>query len=248
MGAPLDDITFHIHSPYANNSPEYREQTSLQNFVGDLYLQKMRGYKPPHTGRINLLSSNPVTTYSFWKIGSIVSILIDFNRDLYESLDEYGRCRYLLDIIQTAMFQLTEAYNWDWSVFERAYQEILDSNFAFKLDTPSKKSRDGKKAGWLSIEKTKTVTTVYAHVQYESTILKVRLLEKENGWWYDYAYLLAKHAKWKDGERFGVFYVEGALEIYYSLAHNRLFLLQEGEEVQAIDYEKLSRRVPRVHL
>lgn len=133
MGAPLDDITFYIHTPYANNSPEYREQTSLQNFVADLYLQKMHGYKPPHTGRINLLSSNPVTTLPFWKIGSIVSILIDFNRDHYELLDKYGRYRYLLDIIQAAMCQLTEAYNWNWAVFERAYQEILDSNMKVLL-------------------------------------------------------------------------------------------------------------------
>lgn len=83
----------------------------------------MYGYKPPNTGRINLLSTNPVSTYPFWKNGSIVSILIDFDRADYESLDKYGQYHYILDIIQKAMFRLSEVYNWDRSVFENYWRK-----------------------------------------------------------------------------------------------------------------------------
>jgi len=47
MGTPFSDIT--LYTPTSNNvgTPEYIEQVSLQNFVSDLYVQNMNGYKPP---------------------------------------------------------------------------------------------------------------------------------------------------------------------------------------------------------
>jgi len=36
MGAPFSDITLYIPTPYSNDSPQYWEETSLENFVSDL--------------------------------------------------------------------------------------------------------------------------------------------------------------------------------------------------------------------
>ena len=54
MGVPFSDIT--LYNPTVNTvgTLEYIEQVSLQNFVSDLYVQNMNGYKPPKTSRITI--------------------------------------------------------------------------------------------------------------------------------------------------------------------------------------------------
>ena len=54
MGAPFSDITLYLPTPHTVGTPEYYEQTSLENFISDLYVQKMNGYKPPKTSRITI--------------------------------------------------------------------------------------------------------------------------------------------------------------------------------------------------
>jgi len=49
MGRPFSDITLYTPGPYSVGTPEYIEEVSLQNYVSDLYVQKMYGYKPPKT-------------------------------------------------------------------------------------------------------------------------------------------------------------------------------------------------------
>ncbi|WP_315815077.1 hypothetical protein [Paraflavitalea speifideaquila] len=41
MGRPFDDITLYLPTPYANSTPEYWEETSLHNYISDLYVRKM---------------------------------------------------------------------------------------------------------------------------------------------------------------------------------------------------------------
>ncbi len=40
MGAPFSDITLYLPTPHTVGTPDYYEQTSLENFVSDLYVQK----------------------------------------------------------------------------------------------------------------------------------------------------------------------------------------------------------------
>ena len=54
MGAPFSDITLYTPTPHPVGTPEYWEDISLKNFVSDLYVQKMYGYKPPKTSRITI--------------------------------------------------------------------------------------------------------------------------------------------------------------------------------------------------
>ena len=80
-------------------------------------MQKMRGYKPPHTTRVCIQPEYFKIWDRTWKNGSIALIAIGFIRDKYESLDKHGKYRYILDIIQIAMLQLSDECNWDKSIY-----------------------------------------------------------------------------------------------------------------------------------
>jgi hypothetical protein len=54
MGAPFRDITLYTPTPFKVGTHEFIEEVSLINFVSDLYVQNMNGYKPPKTSRITI--------------------------------------------------------------------------------------------------------------------------------------------------------------------------------------------------
>ena len=238
MGRPFGDITLYAPTPYSNDSPQYWEETSLHSYISDLYVRNMRGYKPPNATRICIQPGFYGIWDRTWKNGSIFSIACEFSHDKYESLNTHGKYRYTLDIIQEAMIQLSQEYNWDKSVFQNAYQEILTSNFVFSIDYPKKMSRDKRKLANLRVEKTETMTFAYVIIENDKSIKKIKLFEKRNSYWYDCVYTLVQHSKWLDSNKFGIFYSKAPLEIFYSIDEERVFLLQSGAPVKEIEFSR----------
>jgi len=238
MGAPFSDITLYTPSPHKVGTPEFIAEASLQNFVSDLYVQKMYGYKPPKTSRITIQPAYHDIWDRTWKTGSIVAIAPYYSYDEYASLNKTGKYKYILDLIQGATLQLSDEYHWDKTVFEKAYNEVIESDFVFKIDYPTKISRDKKKVANLCIEKTETVTSVYVNIEINGTTIKAKLLDKENIWWYDCVYFLSRRNKWLDKNKFGISYDKGKIEIWYSIEDNEVGLFEDGNRVIEIDFKK----------
>ena len=238
MGAPFTDITIYSPTPYTVGTPEYLEETSLMNFVSDLYVQNMKGYKPPKISRITIQPAYHDIWNRTWKNGSIVAIAPFFSHEEFSSLEKSGKYKYVLDLIQTATTQLSDEYQWDKQVFENAYHKTLDCNFNFRIEHPSKQSKDRKKNGFFVIEKTETVTSAYVDIDINGTITTRKLFDKKNSWWYDCVYYLARHNKWFDNNRFGVGFGKGKIDIWYSLDKNEVKLYDNGQQVTEIDFRK----------
>lgn len=241
MGRLFSDITLYIPSPYLNGTPESREETGLFNFVSDLYVQNMNGYKPPHATRVTIQPAYYGVWDRSWKFGSIFAIALPFHREEFESLDRVGKYRYTLDMIQTAMTTIGAEQGWDNTVFASAYRAVIEGQFIFALDYPTKHSRDRKRTGHFRIENTETISSAYVVIQEGEATRKVKLFDKHNWHWYDGIYLLSKCAKWKDLNRFGINYGEGALEIWYSLDKNSVSYFQNGQPVEQVDFGKVFR-------
>lgn len=238
MGTPFTDITLYAPTAHKVGTPEYWEDVALQNFVSDLYLQKMHGYKPPKTSRVSIQPEYYNKWERPWMFGSVLSIAPYFSYDDYCALDKKGKYQYILDLIQASMLQSAETFGWDKAVFEKAYEEVVESDFAFQLSSQPKLSRDKKKAGYLLIEKTETVTSIFVVIEVDGTSIKQKLFDKKNSWWYDAAYTLAKNTKWFANDRFGIKYNKGQIEIWYSIEQNTVTLCEEGNEVKEINFKK----------
>ena len=238
MEVPFSDITLYTPIPHKNGTKEYIEDTNLQNFVSDLYVQMMHGYKPPETSRITIQPAYHNTWSRTWKTGSIVAIAPYYNYDDYATLDRKEKYRYILDVIQVATLQLSDEYKWDKGVFDKAYKEIIESNFHFKIPYPAKKSRNKKKVANLSIEKNETVTYVYANIESNGSNIKIKLFEKANVWWYDPAYVLARQSKWFNNDKFGICFRKKEVVIWYSIEENEVRLFENGNHVKEIDFKK----------
>ena len=239
MGRPFSDITLYIPTPYSNETPQYWEETSLHNFVSDLYVVKMHRYKPPKATRVCIQPGYFGIWEHTWKNGSIFSIACEFLRNKYESLDKRGKYRYILGMIQEAMIQLSNEHQWDKSVFERAYQEVIDCDFIFSIDFPKKMSRDRSRHANIRVEKTETLTFAYVIIETASSIKKIKLFEKRNNYWYDCVYPLAQHSKWIDLDKFGISFSKGGVEAFYSMEEDKVHLLQLGVPVHEIEFTKL---------
>ena len=238
MGAPFSDITLYAPSPFKVGTAGYIEETSLINFVSDLYVQNMNGYKPPKTCRITINPAFHEIWDGPWKNGSIASIAPFFSHDDFSSFDKPGKYKYILDLIQTATIQLSEEYNWDKAVFENAYMKTLESNFQFRIEYAPKRSRDRKKIGAFIIEKTETVTTAYVEIKINGSTTRKKLFDKKNSWWYDCVYYLARCNKWFDNDRFGIGFGKGKIDVWYSIEKKSVELCEDGQAVTEINFRK----------
>jgi hypothetical protein len=239
MGATFNDITLYAPTPYKNGTPEYWEDTSLINFVCDLYVQKMYGYKPPQATRVTLQPAFYNVWNRTWKNGSLFSIAPLFERDKYEAFDKAEKYRYILDIVHGSMVQLGGEYKWNTAVFESAYHEIINGDFTFIIEFDFKTSSDKKKKGRLVIEKTETASTAYAVIHSETNIVKAKLFEKRNWHSSDSIYEIAKHYKWIDKDRFGISIKALRFAVWYSLTDDNVLFEVKGEIIEDYDLKRM---------
>ncbi|MEO8712453.1 MAG: hypothetical protein ABI405_10040 [Parafilimonas sp.] len=228
MSRPFEDITLYAETRYKNNTPEYWEEVALQNYISDLYIIKMHGYKPPNTTRVSIVPSYYKIWNRTWKNGSLISIAPEFIYEKYLTLNKKEKYNYVLDIIHTSMIQLSKEYKWETSIFERAYKEVLESNFKFKIDYPSKMSRDKKKSAWLCIEKTEMLTSLYVIFSIDEQRKTFKLFDKRNWWWYDSIYKLVKTGKWLDNDRFGICYKPFEFMVWCSIKDHKVTFEKAG--------------------
>lgn len=243
MATSFNDISLYLETAHPTHSSEYWEETSLQNYISDLYVRKIHGYKPPNVTRVTMDASHYKEWGRPWKTGSLVLVAPRFVYDHFLSLDKQGKYQYILDVIQEGMTQLIKEYNWDRDVFERAYQEMIDCNFAFKIDYPAKQSKDKKKVAYLSVEKTETVTSIFVTIIKDGETKKVKLCDKENRWIYDEVYQWSKYAKWFDADRFGIAYKEASMELSYSISEDQVTLLIDGQITDIDNYSGFKGRL-----
>ena len=236
MGATFSDISLYTPIPFEAGTPEYLEITSLENFISDLYVQSMKGYKPVGATRITIQPA----FHGIWKkpqkLASIISVAPYYNYEEYARLEKKEKYKYVLDLIQNAILQASEEFNWDRSIFERAYENIIATDFKFQINYPSKQSRDKKKSGHLSIEKTETATYVYVNIIKEGHTIKQLLFAKKNSWCYDCVYILLKYSKWLDSDKFGIAYRKNRIVVWFSLEQNKIAFIEKGIEVESINF------------
>ena len=222
----LKDITLYEHETtrFPNGELGRRDFRYLVNYVSDLYVRCLHDYKPPKTSRVSICLSPDNKAQRTLKFGSIAIIDQYFPAEKYNELSEDTKARYVLNFIHNVMLYLSQVYEWDTAVFENAYQEVIARNLKFCFEYPFKASPDHKKRAQLIIEKTQWITTVFARVELTDAILKVKLYEHANRWWYDSAYAVAKHGKWLDKNRFGIDANSANFKVWYSLQDEKVFM------------------------
>jgi hypothetical protein len=238
VGFPFTDITLYATTGYMVGTPEFIAETAVRNYICDLYLQKMNGYKPPKTSRISIQPDYHGRWERPWKYGSIANTSPYFNYDEYVAMDKTSKYRYLLEIIQQSTLLLCDEYNWDKSIFENAYRQVQSAHFKFRIDCPAKQSRDRKKSGMLVIEKSEMITSVWININVEGQMIVKKLFDKQNSWCYDCVYLLARYNKWLDVDRFGIAFQKGRIEAWYSLSEDKVALIEHGIQVDKIDFRR----------
>ena len=238
MPAPFSDISLYLPAAHPAGTPAYRDAICLQNYISDLYCKCMNGYKPPYCSRITIQPHYYGIWKAPWKNGSMIAMAPFFDSAAFEQLNKPAKYLCLLNLIQECMLQLSNGWHWDRAVFEKAYQQVIDRHFLFCFNYPVTLSRNRKIAASLIIEKTERITSVYASIVTGNETIKAKLYEKTNNFWHDCSYILVRHAKWFDADRFGIHYPKGKIAAWYSLIHKTVTCIQDDTPVDKIDFKK----------
>lgn len=238
MGKSFKDITLYCTTPYQAGTVEYLKEVSLYNYISDLYVVCMHGYKPPNVTRVSIEAETPKKWDRTWKQGSIIFASALFNYQEYIFLNTKEQYKFILDMLHDTMLLLSYEYKWDNSVFINAYNEVIEREFAFKLIYPMKRSKDREKLANVFIEKTERNTWINAAIQIDGVEKQITLLEKKNFWWYDCAYKFAKESMWLTNDKFGFSFKPGNISIYYSVSDRKTYLEKDGVECNQEEIEK----------
>ncbi|GAA3989013.1 hypothetical protein [Hymenobacter antarcticus] len=223
--AGLTDITFYDNLDIWQRVevPGSRAFRLLANYVSDLYVQCLHGYKPPKISRISLCLVAENTPPHCWKTGSIALINYGFSSQAYNALTvDADKALYLLESLQDAVRHLCHAYGWDLAVFEGACHEVKSCDIQFRFMYPEKVARDGKKRAHLLLEKTLTTTFLSVCIDFEGKRVKAQLYEGPNRWWYDPIYAVTKHGRWINNDQFGVKTTRHDFQGWFSLQANKV--------------------------
>lgn len=239
MGHPLDDICIYYRGSVIKTPPEDLSFSFKANYIADFYHQMLFGYKPPKTARIciSIFKEKPDLKPSY--NGSICHTYEVIDEEQYLAFKEKDQLKYLLDLVHNSCIELTQIFQWDISVFERAYQEIISRDFIFSISYPAKKSRNKKVQAQVIVDKTPETSSLSLKIINQDRGQKILLFNKENCYWYDIIYDLAKEAKWKDNDSFGIFtkklsYYKQTKQLY--AAEDTYYAIQSNSIVGKIEF------------
>lgn len=219
MGAPLYDITIYYNGNVIKDAPKDWDFRRTVNYIADFYHDRLNGYKPTKTGRI-CIHLGPTKNWDKPNyFGAICSYdnVIDENK--YLSLSKKEKYKYILEILHSTVIEIADIFNWEKSVFNDAYEHIIESDFKFEKYYPEKKSKDRKHIGQIILTKTEEKSTLFALIKTGDVTTKNVLLEKNNWYWFDSTYNFAKNCKWLDNSSFGVY--KNGKNCYFSTDQNR---------------------------
>lgn len=203
MGATLQDITIYHEGKTIIDAPLDWRFRAKANFIADFYHDRLNGYKPPKTGRICVRFVERSSCQNSCYFGSICTSEITIDADGYLNSNEDQKNKYILDLLHRAILILANTYGWEKKHFEDAYEHIIQSDFQFIKEYPSKQSPARKYIACVVLEKTETQAILRVLIKGEKEISKV-LLVKRNWYWWDSTYQLAKQCKWLDKYSFGI--------------------------------------------
>ena len=221
MGAPLYDITIYYSGQVIKDAPEDWDFRRTVNYIADFYHDRLNGYKPPKTGRI-CIHLGPTKNQEkkpnyFGAICSYDSIIDEYK---YLSLSKREKYKYILEILHSTVIEIADIYDWDKNVFINAYNHILEHDFKFEKYYPEKKSKDRKHIGRIILTKTEAKSTIRVSITTGDLTIRDILFEKNNSYWFDSTYNIAKRCKWLDNSSFGL--SKNEKNCYFSIDNNKI--------------------------
>jgi hypothetical protein len=216
--AKITDINIEYSGQKIPQTPTDRKFRKLANFVTDLYLQYLDGYKPLKVSKIvlDLRLKEVNADFTPFHFGSICTIHNGIDEEKYHSQSDKENLYYLLSLFQSSILKASKKENWDVAPFNKAYDKIVENDFHFLIHLPEEKSKSG------------IIAIPFIEKDLERTFLKVRfggpdessvtLVDKRNTNIFDSIYILSKSLKWFDKNSFGFQIKDLNVKVCHSLS------------------------------
>ena len=205
------------------NNPNHFRQTV--NFICDFYHQLLNGYKPSKTSRLCIHFTNRFSDIldkpSYF--GSICSAWCYFEEEKFSEVSVKVGLKYVLDLLHTSVITVADLMGWEKSVFQNAYQDIINADFFFQKVYPSKSNRIKSHVGRVILEKDIFTSKIYFAVSDNTKTVKELALVRDNAGCLDSSYSTCKRVKWLNKTSYGLeFKTNTTQKAYYSTELNKM--------------------------
>ncbi|MBX2970150.1 MAG: hypothetical protein KF803_12335 [Cyclobacteriaceae bacterium] len=200
----LSDISIYYYGTEIPMPPEQWTFRYEFNFVADLYLTKLDGYKPPKTSAIRIQFNNRKVYSKPTFIGSICIYDTEFNDNGFITLNKEKRLLKILEILHNSIIEIGDFEKWDNRIFLNAYNEILKCNFQYEVPFKPILSRNKKISAQPKIIKTTERSILYVLIKSQNDTKEFKLIDKRNTYPLDPIKIIAKTCKWINTDTFGV--------------------------------------------
>jgi hypothetical protein len=110
---------------YKQRNFDFRLQTRN---ITSFYERCLKGYKNDKCSKITI-ECMPNTVMQSNALLGIYSVHVPFDVDDFFKLDDFGKKRKTLDLIQIAILHIIEKEGWDKTIFDEAYNRIISENY-----------------------------------------------------------------------------------------------------------------------
>lgn len=211
MGHGFYDITLYYHS----KGCRLEDFNVRQNLVSGLYVSFLGNYKPKGITKISVEVGN--TEHESWHFGSILTAYTKLDDEAYWNGSPAEQNQIILYTIHRVAISCADKYDWDKSIFEAAYQKVLECGFIFEQEQQRKFSKDKQHQACLLLERDGRAATISVRFyNKDGEFIKTVELLKTLGHVAFYGKLL-KNSKWFNNKEFGVYGKDGELVIKASI-------------------------------
>ena len=194
------DITLYCQTEILNET----DFAIRQNLVSDLYVSFLNNYKPKGTTRISVTLKDEYNIMEAGYYGSILIVYANFNDQEYRGSTSKEKNKLILDTIHRIALFCADKYNWDQSVFEVAYEQVIACNFVYKQELKRKFSKDRKHQAAILLEKNGKITTISVRFYSRNGDL-IKYIQLLKSFHHDMFYGgIIKNNKWFDNSEFGI--------------------------------------------
>jgi hypothetical protein len=187
----------------------------MQNVICALYVENLKGYKPPKTSRISVQLADHDDHGTHF--GGILGPTAAFDVEAYWKLNDAGQKLMILETAHRISMLCAEHFHWDKRPFEHAYEQVLAANFEYCIETKSKLSGNRQHTASIRLVLEEECAKVSVAFRNRDRVL-VNLVEVFRTLPNPMFYAVAiKSAKWLNDQEVGMHLFHGDLLVKASL-------------------------------
>ncbi|PEY99127.1 hypothetical protein CN326_23440 [Bacillus sp. AFS018417] len=119
-------IRFYYEENWKEKRIKFRDEVRC---VAELYLYHLGKYKTIETKKLMINCVEKIVGPQILNVDGFTDVQVVFEIENYFSLSNYEKKRLILEKIREGVSLVVKKFNWDYSIFEQAYNKVIEEDY-----------------------------------------------------------------------------------------------------------------------